>query len=64
MTYKMNAEDFIEIAEYINDNYISKDECSEIDLYRVLSSIDNSLSDIAMYLKNQLVVKKIWPNQL
>ncbi|UWO90546.1 hypothetical protein NQ543_04685 [Thomasclavelia spiroformis DSM 1552] len=60
----MNAEDFIEIAEYINDNYISKDECSEIDLYRVLSSIDNSLSDIAMYLKNQLVVKKIWPNQL
>ena len=60
----MNAEDFIEIAEYINDNYISKDECSEIDLYRVLSSIDDSLSDIAMYLKNQLVVKKIWPNQL
>ena len=60
----MNAEDFIEIAEYINNNYISKDECSEIDLYRVLSSIDNSLSDIAMYLKNQLVMKKIWPNQL
>lgn len=45
----MNAEDFIEIAEYIKDNYISKDECSEIDLYRVLSSINNNLSDIAIY---------------
>ena len=48
---KMNAEDFIELAEYLKENYVPKDGCFEIELYRVLSSIEERLSDIAGYLK-------------
>lgn len=48
---KMNAEDFIELAEYLKENYVSKDGSLEIELYRVLSSIEERLSDIAGYLK-------------
>lgn len=47
----MNAEDFIELAEYLKENYVSKDGSLEIELYRVLSSIEERLSDIAGYLK-------------
>ena len=36
----MNAEDFIELAEYLKENYVSKDGSLEIELYRVLSSIE------------------------
>lgn len=48
---KMNAEDFIELAEYLKENYVSKDGSLEIELYRVLNSIEERLSDIAGYLK-------------
>ena len=47
----MNAEDFIELAEYLKENYVSNDGSLEIELYRVLSSIEERLSDIAGYLK-------------
>lgn len=47
----MNAEDFIELAEYLKNNYIPKDECFEADLYTVLSNINISLYDIAKYLR-------------
>ena len=47
----MNAEDFIELAEYLKENYVSKDGSLEIELYRLLSSIEERLSDIAGYLK-------------
>lgn len=47
----MNAEDFIELAEYLKENYVSKDGSLEIELYRVLNSIEERLSDIAGYLK-------------
>ena len=47
----MNAEDFIELAEYLKENYVSKDGSLEIELYRVLSSIEERLSEIAGYLK-------------
>lgn len=49
--HEMNAEDFIELAEYLKNNYIPKDECFEADLYTVLSSINRSLSDISKYLR-------------
>ena len=45
----MNAEDFIELAEYLKENYVSKDGRLEIELYRVLSSIEEIISDIAGY---------------
>ena len=48
---KMNAEDFIELAEYLKENSVPKDGSLEIELYRVLSSIEERLSDIAGYLK-------------
>ena len=47
----MNAEDFIELAEYLKENYVSKAGSLEIELSRVLSSIEERLSEIAGYLK-------------